>query len=131
MRSSPTKRLWPCVLAAVLAATLPLAASGQEAKGPSERDCRNLNFPSSDSRLIRACQVRFDLCAAPPPAWTRSTQAMQVCREIGRERQLQRSTGAAGNAGVVAPARSADGVRTPPSLPLPSRPGGGAAPPPR
>lgn len=131
MRSNPSKRRWPCVVAAVFAATLPLAASGQESKGPSERDCRNLNFPSSELRLIRACQVRFDLCAAPPPAWTQSSQAMQVCREIGRERQLQRSTGTAGNAGVVAPARSTDGVRKPRSPLLPSAPAGVAAPPPR
>lgn len=131
MRLNVTRRLWPCALAAVIAATLPLAVSGQESKGPSERDCRNLNFPSSDLRLIRACQVSFDLCAAPPTAWRRSTQAMQVCREVSRERQLQRSTGAAGNAGVIAPAGSTDGVRTPPALLLPSKPGGGAAPPPR
>lgn len=130
MRSNPGKRRWRCVVAAVAAVTLPLAASGQQSKGPGERECRSLDFPSSDMRLIRACQVRFDLCAAPPPAWTQSSQAMQVCREIGRERQLQRSTGAAGNAGVVAPSRSMDGVRTQPSLLLPSVPGG-AAPPPR
>jgi hypothetical protein len=100
-------------VAVAAAAALPLAVSAQESKGPSEKDCRNVNFPSSEQRLVRACNARFNLCAAPPPAWTQIPQVMQVCQSIRREQQLQGAVGAPGNSNIVAPARQVTGAGVP------------------
>ena len=77
------------LVASITAIALVSHAHAQETKGPSEKDCRNLNFPTSEERLIRACNASFSLCASPPPAWQQTGQVMRVCDLIKRETQLQ------------------------------------------
>lgn len=135
MKSGFNLQLLSRFFAAVAAAALPLAVAAQESKGPSEKDCRNVNFPSSEQRLVRACNARFNLCAAPPPAWTQIPQVMQVCQSIKREKQLQGAVGAPGNSNIVAPARQLHSAGAPGSPPPPSllqpKPGFGNPPAPR
>ncbi len=76
------------VVAALAALVLPLVPQAQD-KGMSEKDCRNVNFPASEERLIRACDASYALCANPPPAWQQIRQVTQVCELIKRESQLQ------------------------------------------
>jgi hypothetical protein len=76
-------------LCATAALVFPLPALAQDSKSMSDKDCRNVNFPSSEQRVVRACDASYGLCANPPPAWQQSRQAMEVCEQIRRERQLQ------------------------------------------
>lgn len=121
----------PCLAAAAAALALPLAASAQEYKSLSEKDCRNVHFPSSEQRLVRACNARFNLCATPPLAWTQTPEVMQVCRTIRLEQQLQGAVLAPGNSTIVAPPRQLNGAgelgSPPPSL-LQPKPGFGNSP---
>jgi hypothetical protein len=81
-------------LLATLVAAAPAIA--QDSKRMSEKDCRSVEFPSSEQRLVRACDANYGLCANPPPAWQQIRQVMAVCEQIRRERQLQ----AAGTPGL-------------------------------
>jgi hypothetical protein len=106
-----------CLLSVLLGGlVLAFAASAQD-KGISEKDCRSLNFPASEQRLIRACNSRFNLCAAPPPTWTQQTLVMQVCQQIQREQQLQGAVGAPRNGNIVAPARPPGATGAPGAAP--------------
>lgn len=49
-----------CLLAVSIAAfALAAPTFAQDDKGMSEKDCRNVNFPSSEERLVRACNAKL------------------------------------------------------------------------
>lgn len=109
----PDRSVAPLLLALALS---PLA-SAQESRGPDEPTCRNVNFPSSEERLVRACHAQFNFCANPPPAWQRLPQVMQVCAAIERERLLPRA--------AISGAPREPAIVNPPSVAI--GPGGHAA----
>ena len=87
MKLQPTSTALLIALLPALAA--PHLATARDDKAMSEKDCRNINFPSSEERLVRACDAQYAMCANPPPAWQEVRQVLRVCELIKHEQQLQ------------------------------------------
>ena len=113
-------------VAVVLTLVAALPAVAQDGKGLSERECRNVDFPGSEERLVRACDAQFGLCANPPRAWQEIRQVVQVCEKLRLERHVQQAA-KPGVPGALLARQAPRALQAPEALKAPGAPAAPAA----